>query len=216
LHSTWDAIIALYVRTEATVKHVLAKLGIAAGLFGLLVSTGVRAANPLGLYAGAGAGQARLRIDHIFYQPDFDETRTGWTAFVGLQPLPFLGAELQYLDFGHASEGGGGDLNSRRARAIALFGTGTVSLPFVDLYAKAGVGRLQTTTSLLTDDPNLCVTTGICGFHGSHIDRTDARIGGGLGVQLKLSSLGIRAEYVRFSASDGDPDLLSVALLWKF
>ena len=195
----------------------MAKLAVAAGLFSSLVSTGVQAADPLGLYAGAGAGKAHLRIDDIRHEPDFDETKTGWTAFVGLKPLPFLGAELQYLDFGHASRDAFGQMNSTLARALALFGTGTVSLPHVDLYAKAGVGRLQTTTSVVYEDPNGCLASPPrCTFLGPRVDRTDARFGGGLGVQLKLSSLAIRAEYVRFRGPDGDPDLLSAALLWNF
>jgi hypothetical protein len=150
-------------------------------------------------------------------QPDFDETHTGWTAFVGLQPLPFLGAELQYLDFGHVTKYVFGAQDSTRARALALFAKGTVSLPFVDLYAKAGVGRLQTTTSSLYADPNGCLDHPTsCGLFGPHVSRTDARFGGGLGAEFKLSSLAIRAEYVRFRGPDGDPDLLSAALLWKF
>jgi opacity protein-like surface antigen len=198
-------------------KHILAKLAITAGLFGVLVSTGVRAANPLGLYVGGGAGQAHLRIDEPdFYVRSFDDAHSGWTAFAGLQPLPFLGAELQYLDFGNASRPNGQVEYSSRARALALFGTGTASLPFVDLYAKAGLGRLQTKTSLLSENAHACLDIGICASNAPRLDKTAARFGWGLGVQFKLSSLGIRAEYVRFSAPDVDPDLLSVALLWKF
>ena len=200
-----------------TLKHILAKLAITAGLFGVLASTDVRAANPLGLYVGAGAGQTHLRIDEpAFYYNSFDDTHAGWTAFAGLQPLPFLGAELQYLDFGHASRPHEQFEYSSRARALALFGTGTASLPFVDLYAKAGLGRLQTKTSLLSENPHACVDTHVCFDNAPRLDKTAARFGWGLGAQFKLSSLRIRAEYVRFSAPDGDPDLLSAALLWQF
>lgn len=203
---------------------MLTKAATTASLFGLLVSSEAQAANPLGLYVGAGAGQAHLRVaDTPFLDgTHFDETDAGWTAFAGVQPLPFLGAELQYLDFGHTSREKGDFQTftvSSRARAISLFGTGTVSLPFVDLYMKAGIGRLQTKRS--TDyypGPMYCSApfiVGDCHFR-SRVDSSSGRFGGGVGVQFKLSSLAIRGEYVRFSGSDGDPDLLSVALLWKF
>src|ERR1700691_252014 len=205
----------------AFVNHV-----VAAGLSGLLASTGVQAANPLGFYVGAGGGLAEQTLEQLgssFYVPcgQFFVTCSkkrefGWTAFAGLQPIRFLGAELQYLDFGHASESDGFYSNSKSTRALALFGTGTLPLPFVDLYAKAGVGRLHTTASVLYMDPNGCLNYGLCGYLGPRIDKTNSRFGYGAGAQVKFSSLAIRVEYVQFSAPEGDPDLLSLELVWKF
>jgi opacity protein-like surface antigen len=206
-------------------KQANGKLATTALIFSLFVSTNAQGANPLGFYVGAGGGRADLRFDGQDYfvctylqDCSFNGTAPGWTAFVGLQPLPSVGAELQYIDFGHSTaETPLGGENSSRARALALFGTGTVPLPFVDLYAKAGVGRLQTKNSIFTADPNACLDTNgaYCGFY-SQFDKTAVRFGWGLGTQVKLSSLALRLEYVRFSSPDGDPDLLSLALLWKF
>jgi hypothetical protein len=204
-------------------NQVLARLAIAVGLVGPLVSMDARAANPLGVYIGAGGGRADLRVESRDFPCDStncrNATAAGWTAFAGLQPLPFVGAELQYLDFGHTTQGVAGyDPYSKDARALALFGTGTLPLPLVDLYAKAGVGRLQTKSSVYYSDPNACLDYGgsFCDLRGTRTDRTGARFGWALGAQLKLSSLAIRGEYLRFSAPDGDPSLLSLALLWKF
>jgi opacity protein-like surface antigen len=218
-------------------KYTLARLAATAGFFCLLVSMGARAANPLGLYIGAGGGAAHLRLDEdqydvtcgpprSFFATCFDETQFGWTVFAGVQPLPFLGAELQYLDFGHGSQSVEyGETASQHARALAIFGTGTLSLPFVDLYAKAGVGRLQATTSFVNDrsksDPMGCLDSIYLGYDGcsvvgSHTDSTHARFGGGVGAQFKWSSLALRGEYVRFSVPHADPDLLSLSILWKF
>lgn len=206
-------------------KRVLATSAGTAGILVWLVSSVAQAANPLGLYVGAGGGRADTRIEEPSYYVTCDgppyyscfrESNFGWTAFVGVQPIRYVGAELQYLDFGHASRSTGGEWNSKSARALALFGTGTLPIPFVDLYAKAGVGRLQTKTSLLYEDPNGCVTYGLCGWLGSSNNKTAARFGWGLGMQFKLSSVSLRTEYVRFSTPDGDPDLASIALLWRF
>jgi len=206
------------------VKHARAKIATTVVLVSWLGTTSAQDANALGLYVGAGGGRADLRFEgqdyfacSILPNCSFNGTAPGWTAFVGVQPLPFVGAELQYIDFGHSTPETFGGENSARARALALFGTGTVPLPFVDLYAKAGVGRLQTKNSVWTADPNACVDTNgaYCGFY-SQFDKTAVRFGWGLGAQFKLSSLALRGEYVRFSSPDGDPDLLSIALLWKF
>jgi hypothetical protein len=202
-----------------------ALLAIAIGLVGPLISMDAQAANPLGVYIGAGGGSADLRDEYPRNYLPCDATNchnatvTGWTAFAGLQPLPFVGAELQYLDFGHTTQGVAGyDPYSKETRALALFGTGTLPLPLVDLYAKAGVGRLQTKSSVYYSDPNACLDYGgsFCDLRGTRTDRTDARFGWAVGAQLKLSSLAIRGEYLRFSAPDGDPSLLSLALIWKF
>jgi opacity protein-like surface antigen len=208
------------------VKQARTKLVNTVFVFFLLVATSARAENPLGVYAGAGGGRAHLGFDcylnDVTQSSCLNHANFGWTAFAGIQPLPFVGAELQYLDFAHASNvTNSTKLTSERARALALFGTGTVSLPFVDLYAKAGLGAVQTKTAIFTTSPNQCAAYGTCGYWGNWIDKTAGRFGWGLGFQVKLSSLAIRGEYVRFivpssSYPNGEPDLLSVALLWKF
>jgi len=211
------------------VEHAKTKLATTIVLFSLLVSTNAQGANPLGLYVGAGGGRADLRADprHYFDScSDFNCSNAavaGWTAFVGIRPLPFLGAELQYLDFGHTTQeitGAGNDPYTQRARALAIFATGTVPLPSVDLYAKVGAGRVRREVSALMLDGQECILN----YHpgcvlGFPVETTVTRFGWGLGARFKLpklSSLALQAEYVRFSAPDGDPDLLSVALLWKF
>ena len=172
----------------------------------------------MGLYVGAGGGHADLRVDPVTCGAlnCSNATATGWTAFAGLQPLPFLGAEFQYLNFGHTAQGIAGPYPYyHSAHALAVFATGAVPLRFVDLYAKAGAGVVYTDVSTLVVDGIECILH-IC-------EQTEAqhatRFGWGLGARFKLpelSSLALRAEYVRFSVPSGDPSLLSVALLWKF
>jgi len=38
----------------------------------------------------------------------------------------------------------------------------------------------------------------------------------GAGVQVRLLSLAMRADYQRIHSSSGDPDLLSLAVTWSF
>jgi opacity protein-like surface antigen len=184
----------------------------------LLVATNAQAADLLGLYVGAGGGRADLRPNPLtcLASDCSNATVAGWTTFAGIQPLQFLGAELQYLDFGHMTRGIGEDHPYyQRASAAALFATGTVPLSFVDLYAKAGAGLVRTRASAFAASGIECI------LHSCEeaADKDATRFGWGLGARFrlpKLSSLALRAEYVRFNAPNGDPDLLSVALMWKF
>jgi hypothetical protein len=199
-------------------KRAQAKLVNGAFVLMLLVATRALAENPLGLYIGAGGGRTDLKVDPVLCRASncSNATVAGWTAFAGLQPLPFLGAELQYLDFGHTTQGIAGDHPYyQRARALAFFATGAVPLRFVDLYAKVGGGLVHTRASTVVVTGQECILH-LC----EDVEDKDAtHFGWGLGARFKLpkfSSLALRAEYVRFSVPNGDPDLLSVALLWKF
>jgi hypothetical protein len=61
----------------------------------------------LGLYVGGDIGTATIRQDpgpdtgyRGLSQKDF-----GWDAFIGVRPLPYFGAEIDYLAFGSADTG---------------------------------------------------------------------------------------------------------------
>ena len=80
-------------------KHAKTKLASTIVLFSLLISTNAQGADPLGLYVGAGGGRADLR-DPVTCRAlnCSNATVAGWTAFAGLQPLPFLGAGLVHTE----------------------------------------------------------------------------------------------------------------------
>jgi opacity protein-like surface antigen len=165
-------------------------------------------ADPLGLYIGAGIGQAQVKLDDF----GFDAHHAGWKALVGLRPIPVFGAELEYVDFGHPSTGG----IDANVRAAALYGLlyAPLPVPTFDLYAKAGFSRLQTTANSSPCTPPPGGPGLPCGLF--RFDRTDTRVAFGAGAQLKVSTLAIRAEYERFSSSLGDPTFWSAALTWSF
>ena len=197
-------------------QHASIRLFRMAVLAGCLATVRAEAADPLGVYVGAGVGRADVRTDRIPYL-GFDERDTGWTASLGVRPIPLLGAELQYFDFGHPSTTTGIYRIDAQERGPALFGVGYLPLPvpLLDLYAKAGVGRLQTTVTARSLVPIFCpVFIPYCGY--AHSDTTATRFAWGTGALVKMSSLAVRAEYARFSAPNGDPDLLSLSLMWTF
>jgi opacity protein-like surface antigen len=185
-------------------------------------STSGRADNLLGFYAGAGVGESTVRSDDVFTPfHDNRDHHTGWKAIVGIRPIPPVGAELEYIDFGHP----GGDDNSysnygpdSHPRAIALFGVGhlPLPLPFIDIFGKAGAARLHTNVNGF-DSPN-CVSGGGCSPYGTSFsqDHWDTKFAYGAGIQTRFLGLSVRAEYERISSSYGDPDLFSVSATWTF
>jgi opacity protein-like surface antigen len=190
----------------------------------------------LGLYTGASVGQSNVRASQLHfigpYPPNpapapvsISKSTTGWTVFAGIRPISLLGAELAYTDFGHptASQGPPGGFGlayraSLRARATTAFGILYEPVPvrFLDVYAKAGVARLETTADATGAfgcwTPLQCAAYPVSARRG----QTGARFAYGAGMQARLSKIGVRLEYERISAAAGNPDLLSVGLTWNF
>ncbi len=200
-------------------------------------SGAARAADPFGFYVGAGGGHSEVRSDLDFsvFGPalpgrfDVSRSTTGWKAMLGLKPLPLIGAEAGYLDFGSIDgsksipatvTSGGLDASAHvSARAPALFALLylPIPVPMLDVFLKGGAAELRArinATAQATCPLNLpCIPVIIPPYSASS---NSTRVAYGAGVQLKLRSLGVRAEYERIHASHGDPDLASVSLIYGF
>jgi hypothetical protein len=208
-----------------------------AGLSVWLAAHSARAQEtPLGLYVGAGAGSSTLRqepeADTGYYGLLRDDI--GWDVFIGVRPMPFLGAEIGYTDFGnthrHAnyfdsvSEPTSSEVfGHASAHAPTAFAVGYLPLavPWFDVYGKLGAARLYKSwdfTQLPPSSPS-CMAFGCSptapatSYPG---DRTEWDFAWGVGTQWKFGALGLRLEYERVEATAGDPDLLSVAVSWTF
>ena len=190
------------------------------------------AADPLGFYVGAGIAHSQVRNDVQFVGASgsvgLSGGATGWKAILGIRPLSVIGAEAEYLDFGSASgsanipatvtTGGLNATGNSHPKAPAVFAMGylPIPLPYLDIFAKAGVAELKSSvnaTAQATCPINLpCIPILIPPYSASS---SDTRFAYGAGVQVKLASLAVRAEYERIHSSSGDPDLLSLALTWS-
>jgi len=201
-------------------------------VLGSLIPGIAAAEDPFGFYVGGAVGEATLRRGDVFYlqsqlggtQTAFSDHDTGWKAVLGVRPIPLVGAELEYIDFGsaHRAIAAVTDLigsvpGDFRSKATALFAVGYLPLPVprLDVYAKAGLARYQTSDRVAGElsciPPTACV---VLVSYGT--DRTDTRFAYGVGTQVKLSAFAIRAEYERIAASGADPDLLSLGFTWSF
>lgn len=186
--------------------------------------------NPLGIYVGAALGPSygnRTQSDTL-YAARLDHG-TGWKVNVGLRPLPFLGAELEYIDFGsaHFSAPTNGAVAEYDGRAHAtgegLFAVGylPIPIPALDLFAKLGAEHVRAATDgTYQSGPAVFCPANLnppCGrpdpFH--HQD-SDTAFAYGAGVQYRLRSVALRAEYERTDTGVGHPALLSFGVDWTF
>jgi hypothetical protein len=174
--------------------------------------------NPLGFYIGGAIGQAR---DAYSAFGASDATRTGWKALAGVKPIPFFGGEIEYVDFGDArfsaptGDGplGGGGGGTAHTTAVGFYGVGylPIPLPYLSIYAKAGMERLHTSGGGIAACPAPLECVGLWNVNQT---QTDFAYGGG--VQVQFERLAFRAEYERADSNVGHPNLLSFGATWTF
>ncbi len=195
--------------------------------------------NPLGLYVGAGVGSATT--DHTQFDPaDLSFYRVhgrplGWNAVIGVRPIPFLGAEAEYIDFGKTHLPAGpviqyngvagtqqflGSQATDHATAVFAVGYLPLPLPWIEPFAKLGWGQIweHDTTSGIYN--NIYSNGTPLGFVSSSQTTHPSGVAYGGGLQFHVEQLAIRAQYERISSSQrygwNDPALLSVGLSWTF
>jgi hypothetical protein len=169
---------------------------------------GARAADILGLYLGAAAGQGQVTMGAPgISTADFSGNHTAYQFVAGVRPISLIGGELAYIDFGHTSGALGSFTADAKINGTAGFGLLylPIPLPFLDLYAKVGAAHLKSTIE---------GTAPLVGHF--RIDASGTRPAAGVGAQLKFGSLAVRAEYERFDVPGGYPGLLTLGLTKTF
>jgi opacity protein-like surface antigen len=187
--------------------------------------------NPLGFYAGASIGETFVQgqhdnnFDNFDYGNDrFNRHDFAWKAVLGVRPLPIVGAELEYLDFGHPHDHSDGGFygpfedDHEKYRGPAAFAVGyiPIPLPFLDVYGKIGAAHLQSVVDsyyVPACGPGGQCSNQVTVFHSS---RQTTTLAYGAGAQFKLANLGLRLEYERVSLNTGDPQMLTVGATWTF
>jgi opacity protein-like surface antigen len=198
-------------------------------------------AAPLGFYIGAGFGHSQVHNNLYFgdlgvgYPGPYNVSRgtTGWKLMVGIRPLSFVGAELAFIDFGSVNGNGVASISATPDRggvtvtptsypkAAALYAVGylPIPIPHLDVFAKAGVARLNShvgATGQVTCgfvNALFCSTMPVPLYSAS---RNSTEPAYGLGAQLKFENLAVRGEYERIAAGSGDADLLSLGVTYDF
>lgn len=163
------------------------------------------AADLLGLYLGGTIGQSDVAenvqnpfvpnpfIAHVPVPASdtFKEDHTAFKVMAGIRPLSLLGAELAYVDFGHPSGTLFGRAASASMKGESAFGVLYLPIPVVDVFAKAGAARIQSTVSGFAPNgipDNICFAGVPCGTSPFRQDRTSTTFAAGAGAQFKFNA----------------------------
>jgi opacity protein-like surface antigen len=199
-------------------QFILPTIGVRAWIVSVLVLLvpydKLMAGDLLGLYMGAGIGESRVAVNSEGFALDnFRENHSAFELLAGIRPLSTVGAEVVYIDFGHPS----GRLNGAPAGATlkgaAAFGVLYLPVPVIDIYAKAGLARLQSTLNGQSAVQTACIP---CSPNLFRLDRTNTHFAAGAGAQYKLGAFALRAEYEYFNAGGANPGLVSLGFTWTF
>ncbi len=193
--------------------------GLAAAVLTLIV--GAAHADPLGLYLGAGVGQANVRVDELpGVASSLRENHSAWNVVVGLRPISLLGAEVGYADLGRVSHSLAGNVATAdvRTRASTLLGVLYLPLPIplVDIYVKGGIARLQQAVTVASYCPPNVACLPVVGGTSASTSNDGTNVAYAAGAQVKLGPVAIRGEYLQIRASTGDPSLATLGVIWSF
>ena len=171
------------------------------GLLSLAALAPTAAAADNGFYLGAGATSTNFKAEIGGFKDNSDDN--GYKIIAGLRPLDWLAFEANYMDMGGVEEDGLKiDSTALTASALVL-----AEIGIVDLYARVGVANWDSDFS-------------VQGVGKTSDDGWEPTYGAGVGVHF--GSIGVRAEYERFSTKalnnelDTDVGTVSVSFTYTF
>jgi hypothetical protein len=153
----------------------------------LLLGTTAAQADDALFYLGAGVTRSALTNisnDNLAFS---DIHTTSWKALAGFRPISFFAVEADYLNLGGETSTFFGDrVVHSDAKAFAGYAVGylPVPLPYLDLFAKAGLSRWKLDGS----DSQLF-----------YFSTTGTAFAYGAGAQVHLGMIGARLEYENFN-----------------
>jgi hypothetical protein len=176
----------------------------------LLLTASVAGAADNGIYLGGGivrSGIDASRSDMantLNNSVDLDDDSTGFKAIVGIRPLDWLAAEVNYIDLGEVSSNSGTVHAAVGLKGVDAFAVFLFDLPFVDFYAKGGFIRWDASL-----DSNItAVDTG---------DDSGVDAAYGAGTQVRFGSLAARLEYERFEIEGTEEtSAITLGVTWTF
>lgn len=165
----------------------------------------------LGVYVGGAIGQSEVQVDSV----SFNGHDAGWKALIGVRAVDVFGGEAEYVDLGrpHGTIAAGNV--QATATGPAVFGVAylPLPLPYLDLYAKAGLANIQEKATV-----TLGSGVGTCaqGVSCAGFSRSESQFAWGAGSQIKSGSMAVRAEFEQFRLSGGNVSFATIGFYWTF
>jgi opacity protein-like surface antigen len=194
-----------------TKRALLRKLSVLAVL--TLVATEAQAEKGL-FYLGAGVVHSSVSdLTPFGNPPPIDLKNTTWKAFVGVRPLNWLAAELDYIDLGSGSTSTPSYspaepyVASASGSTYAAYAVGflPLPLPIVDFFAKVGFAGSKFNETVSA--PQLSGTSSIKNWEFAW----------GLGVQAHFGIVGARLEYEQLDIpNSGGAKIASLSAFLNF
>ena len=132
-----------------------------------------------------------------------------------MRALKPVGAEVEYVDFGHPRTATRFGAVDAKASGWAVFAVAylPIPVPFLNVFGKAGIHNiLARATVTLASGASDCAPNARCGDIGP----TETGFAWGGGAQLKRESFGARVEFEQFRTSGGRMNLVSAGFFWSF
>jgi hypothetical protein len=161
-----------------------------------------------GIYMGGGLVRSSIdatdrAVAQALNNTELDDEDNGFKAIVGVRPLDWFAAEVNYIDFGEVTAGTANTRAAYGLKGIDAFALVLFGPPFLDVFAKGGFIRWDSDFSAF----NNALSGDDSGFDVAY----------GAGVQLRLGSFATRLEYERFEIDDiEETSALTLALTWTF
>jgi OmpA-OmpF porin, OOP family len=168
-----------------------------------------------GWYGGVSIGQTKdndsaADLRSIGFSGNVDDKDTGWKVFVGNQFNQNAAIEFGYVDLGEVT-GSGTYLGLPASVSAEVKGFNMALIGILPVSNEFAVlGRI----GLFRWDAD--ATANVAGFPGSASD-TGTDLAFGVGAKYDFGkNVGLRVEWERFDVDEGDVDMLSVGLAFKF
>lgn len=182
-----------------------------------LATSPVMAAEDSGLYLGAGIGDSTIKSDRISFDDisfRFNDGDTAFKIFGGWRLNRYIGAELDYVDLGTASDrfrfdDGLDDITIKTDISVTAwvpYVVGTLPIGIFELSAKVGYA--------FWDADFKARASGIPSERDSESDE-DFAYGFGAGVTL-FDHLNAKLEYEVVDVSDADLEVWWITGAWRF
>lgn len=170
----------------------------------VLIASPLFAKNSGGIYVGAGIGSSFLSTDITDLNGDrlkIDRNDFAYKFFGGLKLGGFWGIEGGYRNFGKAQTDIRGVSVATKTRGWDIYSMGRITVLRVDLFAKVGTFFWKVDNQVATESST----------------ESGSNFTWGFGAGIRSGSLGMRAEWERFSVETRDNlSMLSVSLTLGF